>query len=348
MEHKTESVAGTRAASVESNGIHSPGQGLPQRTTTGGKFKRHCRKFWWLDFLIFAAIVLVIVLPIVYVGVPNEAQSEVDKTTLVVNAQDVTNPEPNSVGLALNSTLTSHSRYHPNMDAFNVSLFLENTEPDIEPFGYIEIPKTHIDSKTSIDVNQTMQVADMDQFIAYNKLVIGSEEFRVAMRGKPQMKLSGIPEFKVNFNKVVTMKGLNQLSGSAITSAQLINPPAADGATMSGTVSIPNPSVLNLTIGTVAMNLSVDSTPIGTSTIKSLVLSPGNNTADMRAIVNTTLVLGLVSTNYTDGVLPIEAVGTSCVNDEGEALVYYEEALADVVLRLDLNLTEALTAASGS
>lgn len=84
---------------------------------------------------------------------------------------------------------------------------MEDSLPDIKPFGYITIPEVKSESVTQVDVEQDVQITDMDQFVAYNKLVINSEEFRLGLRGRPSVKLSGLPSFDVDYNKVVTMKG---------------------------------------------------------------------------------------------------------------------------------------------
>lgn len=39
------------------------GTGPAGKRTFGQKMKRHCARFWWLWFIVFAIVVLVIVLP---------------------------------------------------------------------------------------------------------------------------------------------------------------------------------------------------------------------------------------------------------------------------------------------
>lgn len=140
-------------------------------------------------------------------GVPHKGQKELDKAEIEVTFQGISDPKPNSYRLVLNNTVTSGSSYHPTIFSFNGSLFLEDSLPDIKPFGYITIPEVKSESVTQVDVEQDVQITDMDQFVAYNKLVINSEEFRLGLRGRPSVKLSGLPSFDVDYNKVVTMKG---------------------------------------------------------------------------------------------------------------------------------------------
>ena len=53
-----------------------------------------------------------------------------------------------------------------------------------DPFFYIDVPKTKAEATTDIVVEQDTKIANKDQFIAYNKVVMGSEEFKVVMKGK--------------------------------------------------------------------------------------------------------------------------------------------------------------------
>ncbi|KAL1643341.1 hypothetical protein SLS58_005012 [Diplodia intermedia] len=353
----TSKSAGTN---VESNGDTT--SGFVKKESFGSKAKRHCARFWWLWLIVFAIIVLVVVLPIIYVGVPHKGQKELDKADIEVTRQGISDPKPNSFHLVLNNKVTSSSSYHPTLSSFNGSLFLEDSLPDIKPFGYITIPEVKSESEVQVDVEQDVEVADMDQFIAYNKLVISSEEFRLGLRGRPSVKLDGLPSFDADYNKVVTMKGeacnpfhsqskraeadilqgLNKLAGLAITSADIRTVPEPDGATLLGTLFIPNPSVLGVSMGNVTMDLSVNGTYIGYTLIPDLNLMPGNNTFNMRSYVDTKLVLGLVTKQYTDFVLPLDIIGNSSINSAGDRIPWLEAAIKQNTIRYDLDLSAAL------
>jgi hypothetical protein len=143
----------------------------------------------------------------VFVGIPNIAQSDVNKSTLDITEQNVSDPKANSVHLQMTNVAKSSSSFHPELDEFQAALFLENTEPNIKPFGYITIPASKANAETTINVDQNMDIVDMDQFKAYNILVLQSEVFRVGVRGRTGLKLNGFRKFDVDYNKAVTMKG---------------------------------------------------------------------------------------------------------------------------------------------
>lgn len=103
----------------------------------------------------------------------------------------------------------SNSSHHPTLDAFEADLFLESTLPDYKPFGRVTIPSQRADRETLTTINQTMKIIDMDQFIKYCKVIMGSEEYRLAMRGKLSMRQGALPVAHLDFNKVITAKGMS-------------------------------------------------------------------------------------------------------------------------------------------
>lgn len=142
-----------------------------------------------------------------------------NKATINVTYQGISDPTPDSFHLSFKSDVVSHSSYHSNVEAFNASLFLEDTEPNIQPFGYITIPQVHVESEFPVSVDQDVFITDMDQFIAYNKLVFNSNEFRLAIRGETNVDISGLPKYVVEYNKVVTMKGKRQENPPSLLSS---------------------------------------------------------------------------------------------------------------------------------
>lgn len=52
----------TRNRRADSNGAAAPG--TSKKKLYVAKVKRHCRKFWWLDFLVIAGVALAINLPL--------------------------------------------------------------------------------------------------------------------------------------------------------------------------------------------------------------------------------------------------------------------------------------------
>jgi hypothetical protein len=110
---------------------------------------------------------------------------------------------------------------------------------------------------------------------------------------------------------------------------------------MNGTVSMPNPSVLTVDLGNVTLDLSVQGTPIGQSLLPNLVLKPGNNVVPMHSTVNQSLVIGMITSSFKNGILPLDIVGNSSVSN-GQHLEYYEAAIQSNTLHVDLDVGSAL------
>lgn len=136
--------------------------------------------------------------------------------------------------------------------------------------------------------------------------------------------------------------GLNKLNGFEIRSFEIVRPALPDGSNLRGTAFIPNPSVFTIEMGKVVLNLSVDGTYLGNSTIQSLTLRPGDNIFNMTSIVSQGAVLQLITSKYKDGILPIDIIGNSTKNGDGETLPYFEAAVKQNSLRANLDVGAAL------
>ncbi|KAF2281251.1 uncharacterized protein EI97DRAFT_24292 [Westerdykella ornata] len=346
MENKPDEAAVTHEVSNDSgvqkkrgimNTLYPPGP----KPGAGGRIKNHCRRFWWCDLLVLAVIVLVIVLPIIFVGIPNKAQHDLDKSTLEVTAQEVTSPTPDSLKLRLVSVAKSSSQFHPKIRAFRAALSLEGKEP----FLHIDVPEVKAEAETEIIIDEALKIEDLERFTEYTMTVMGSEEFTVHMDGETKIKQSGLQEIDVDYNKVVKMKGLNKLEGLNIFDLKILsgkNEILADGSNMVGKVFIPNPSVMTLELGNVTMNLQVDGKAVGTSLLPNLRLAPGNNTVPMQSKIDQLGIITLIKNKFKNGVIPLEIVGNSSIVEGGQHLTYYEKAIQNNVIKVDLDAGPAL------
>jgi hypothetical protein len=96
-------------------------------------------------------------------------------------------------------------------------------------------------------------------------------------------------------------------------------------------------------MGQVVQNLYVDGQFIGNNTFPNLTLNPGNNTIGFTGIAEQNAVLKLISTKYTNGILPVTIIGNSSVYN-GQHLPYFEAALSSLALQTELNVGAALAA----
>ena len=142
-----------------------------------------------------------------YVAFPHIAQGQLQRASLDLISEEVADPQADSVQLTLTTQANNPSPYHPKLDAFNVSLFLEDTLPDIKPFGYITIPSITAAKHVNITVSQRLNIVDMDQFNKYTLTTLQADTYRVALQGKTKLREMKFPATEVQFNKVITTQG---------------------------------------------------------------------------------------------------------------------------------------------
>ncbi|KAL6716796.1 hypothetical protein ACLMJK_004708 [Lecanora helva] len=302
------------------------------------KTKAHLRKFWWLHLIIFISCALIIILPLIYVGFPHISQNYIDDSTLTIQSLVFSDPTPDSFHLKQTGIIGNKSPYHPNLDAFNASLSLDGGAP----YAYVKIPKVHATRQATSIVDQEVSIVDLMAFTDYTTSVLQNEEVKVEVKGRTPLHEMSFPTTTVDYKKTATMKGFNKLNGFNVTSFSILLTPEPDGTNMLGTVYIPNPTVMTISMGNVTFtNYLPTSIPLGTTTLTNLTLAPGNNTVPMRSTVNQTLVLEQLQSTYKNGFLPVDIVGNSSVY-EGQHLPYFEKALASVTQHVVLDVGSAL------
>lgn len=110
---------------------------------------------------------------------------------------------------------------------------------------------------------------------------------------------------------------------------------------MRAQVFIPNPSPMTIQLGDVTQDVYVGETKIATALIPNLELKPGDNLIPMSSVSDQAKVIGLISTQYKDGNLPVSIKGNSSVFN-GQHLPYFEAALRAQTLQTTLSLGPAL------
>ncbi|KAI9846130.1 MAG: hypothetical protein M1838_001389 [Thelocarpon superellum] len=325
------------SSEIHSSLVHSSIKLPPRRAQ---KIKEHYRRFWYFHLVGAVVGLVTFILLVLDVFFPHLAQAGVDSATIEVTAMALTNPTPTSFDLYQHQILHSDSPFQASLDGFNASLFLPDLEPNIIPFAYVQVPGMVARDGLSVSLVQTIQIADMDQFARYSAIAFKNDTYTLGISGRPLLHLGGFPATYVNFNHVLSLKGLNNLRGFNVTQTQILLSPASDGANMLGIVYVPNPSPMTVQLGNLTMDLFVEKDLIGTSTIENLTIMPGNNTVEMRATVNQSLVLEKTA-DFPSGVLPIDAVGKS-VTFHGQHLPYFEKSLAATAQHIELNVTATI------
>ncbi|KAJ5493366.1 hypothetical protein N7539_002112 [Penicillium diatomitis] len=318
------------------------GSSMTAKPSFGARMKAHFKKWWWVHLIVFIVVFLVILLPVIFVGYPNIAQSQVNDSTLNITSMVIDDPTPKSFRLIQTQVLGSQSSFHPKIYSFLASVSLVGAA---HAFTSVQVPETTSRDGVKINLDQTVDLSNANAFGDFAKAVMLQKDVELEISGKPELQQGSLPKTTVNYDKTVTMKGLNKLDGFNVYDVHTMNPPK-NGHNLRGTVYIPNPTVMTITMGNVTLNLYQDGTLMGYSYINDLILKPGNNTLEMTAEVNYAKVLGLVLPSSTakygkTGIAPFTITGNSSVYN-GQELPYFSNALAANNLTVDLNILAAI------
>lgn len=139
-------------------------------------------------------------------GFPHLAQSAVNDSTINITSMALLNPSPDSFDLNLVSVLGTKSAVHPELDAFNASVYLPGSA---SPIMSIEIPavKSRDGAVTTI-TGQHITIADIEGFTKYTAAVLAMETVTLILHGRTGLKEGSLPKTTVNYNKTVTMTGM--------------------------------------------------------------------------------------------------------------------------------------------
>ncbi|EXF75801.1 hypothetical protein CFIO01_11173 [Colletotrichum fioriniae PJ7] len=315
----------------------------------GGKRKtcmRHCARFWWLYLIGSVAGILLVVLLIIFVAVPKIAQKKLDDAELTVDGIIVSQTTPTSYNMAINSTLRSDGSVKATIEGFDGKMYLTDL-PGKVAFVNLTFPETKSVKLQTVNISQPIDIADMPAFTTFNTWLQNNESVRVTVFGETHIKVNGIARrYGVTFQNTMTLKGLNGFKGLNVTDNTISLTPDAQGDNFKGHVSIPNPSVLTLEIGSQGnasfANL-LDGQDIGTVYLDNLLLHPGINNVTMRANISQAPVLAAMQKKPAceNGIIPFSLRGKN-VTSNGQRLSYFSDALSSGEVVTDINIGESL------
>ena len=125
----------------------------------------------------------------------------------------ITNPSPSGFDLDLTSQISTNSKYHPQFDAFNSSLYVLGSDT---PFLQVEIPAvkgtngavSRINGQKVTLANETTSSSGNGTgFAGYAAAVLKNETVTVIMKGRSGLKMDGLPHTTVDQDHTITMKG---------------------------------------------------------------------------------------------------------------------------------------------
>ncbi|KAB8199462.1 hypothetical protein BDV34DRAFT_231199 [Aspergillus parasiticus] len=306
--------------------------------------RRHCAKFRWF-YILGVVVVLSIMLPVFFLVILRAiVQRILNQSNLVLTSADIMNPRPHSVNLTINSTLHLPVDIPVRIDPLTLNLG-SGPGSSNSPFAQVYIPGTTVGGTAVLGVQSQTTQLNNQQWLEYVRSMIFEETVVMSVVARVNTFL-GILKSNVVFNKEIEQKGLNSFSGFSIQHPRLLLPAADNGTNFIATVSLRNPSVMTLEIGTVVLDLKISEGIIGNATLKGLIIQPGNQSTPLYGILdlqsmksNAGTIIKSQSNPLKNGYLLIDSV-VKLVTYDGVEVPYYTDAMHNLTMTAKLPLVE--------
>ncbi|CRG82754.1 hypothetical protein PISL3812_00100 [Talaromyces islandicus] len=302
------------------------------KLTRWQRFKAHMKKWWWVYLIAFGCIVLVVVLPLVYVGIPHFADDYINKYQYDYTGLAITNPRPNAFRVSQSQQLSMGGGFSGSghLSPFNATI----SSSDGREFAVFPVPKIEFSGGAHLTIDQDLDISCIDCLSDIAVSAATNKSYSVVVTGHPDLKFGALPTAHLNIDKTMKMNGynvtqfVNSNGAFNVTSINILKPPV-DGYNFNATLSVRNPTPFIVEMGHVKFNLSMGDSPLGYVDLPNLMLEKN---------VTTTVVLGNVSiSTLVDaafgsddfGVVTIDVRGHSC-DYNGQDIPYYSAAIRAV------------------
>lgn len=180
------------------------------------------------------------------VAVPKLAQQRLNGAKLTIDGISITDTQPESLVLAINSTIKADDSVHATINPFRGTLYLADVDPPLA-FAYVDFPQTTSSSLQAVNVTQEMRILDVGNLTAFTTALLSNDFVSVQVKGDTHIHVRGISRaYSATFDKTVTLKGLNNFEGLSISDPSISALSPTNN--FNGTAHIPNQSVLVLEI----------------------------------------------------------------------------------------------------
>jgi len=239
----------------------------------------------------FILIALAVILGIIFGAIPSIAQKSVNNSSLEVDGIAITAPGNDHFTLDMNSTVHSHAPLSAKFSPQTFEMYLPPSDgQEIVPFMTLAVGELAVEDTFTINVTDvSTDVLNADAYLAFASQVLGKETLELGIRSNPTLNVGSI-HFGVDYQKTVTLRGLNGLKGIELFNATILDEPLEDGTNMMVQGMIPNPSSFILQVGDLTVDVSVSIQKLGYAVIKDLTLYPGENHVQINQYVDSQLL----------------------------------------------------------
>ncbi|KAJ5174614.1 uncharacterized protein N7482_000491 [Penicillium canariense] len=298
------------------------------------RFKSHMKKRWWIYVIVFCCTVLVVVLPIVYVGIPHFANDYINNYQFDYEGLAITNPRPTSFHVSQSKKLSMGGGFSGSghLTAFNASIRVPDTD---EEFSVFPVPQINFKNGAKLVIDQDLHLSCVECLSNLAIAAATNKSFAVLVTGDPDLKLGGLPTAHLNIHKTMKMDGfnvtefMNSQGAFNITSLELLSP-RVDGYNFNATIALKNPTPFIVEMGHVTFNLSMGGSSLGYVDLPNLKLEQYNTTAVVLGNVDESMLIQEVVWGDGDsGDVTIDIKGHSC-DYNGEEIPYFAAAIKAV------------------
>ncbi|KAF9956816.1 hypothetical protein BGZ72_002411 [Mortierella alpina] len=306
------------------------------------------RKTVILGCSVLTILFLAIFVPLlIYVIIPKIAQLMLNSATMDIKQINMTDPTETSIGLSIDAQVGNILKI--------ISAELQFTE-DIQVYwqgqaiGSMSLDAVHVKSgKGAIMQTTGFTILNATAFSAFVSDMLSSTSFSWTLKSRATLKALGQTIKDLKVDKVLPMNGLDRLSGLKLLKFNL--PGASpEGALLDIIASVPNPSPVGLSLGTLTLDLNFKSTYLGRVVAKDVQLVGGQPA--VLHITGTLLKqtdpakledMSLLFTNYLSNIATLtSALGVSVLPDGKKEVSWLSSAFLSTKLVMPLMAPEPL------
>lgn len=289
------------------------------------------------------ALLFILLFPVVTAIV----QLVVNRTTLNIEVAQISSPQNNSFGLALNGFVAHTGIISATIDFTEaISVTWLNEQGTEVPIGTMTLPDTlHTHSKRAgLNQSTTFHITDSDNFAKFAQAMITQPTFTWGLSSSNlRVQAAKFPvSHGIKFNKQVILQGFNSFNGNVtLQDFQLPSDNSRGGIDFIANTSLHNPSPFSLDLGTVVFSLSYQNLSLGMGTSSNTSIAPGPNTIILKGVLqpqNGTQNLTTLSelfTNYINSERStVIAAGKSALQPDGTSVSWLSTALEALQLEV--------------
>ncbi|KXS20341.1 hypothetical protein M427DRAFT_41581 [Gonapodya prolifera JEL478] len=137
----------------------------------------------------------------------------------------------------------------------------------------------------SIDTTGQANILNADAFAGFAKAAIFSETFDWRLTGRATGNVFGL-HIGVDFDKTLSLKGLDGLKNVTILLLDFPPGPATGGIKLAVTANLFNPSPVGMQLGNIKFNVSVNGTQVGYAASTNVTAKKGDNVVSINGVID--------------------------------------------------------------